>query len=84
MFLTKNYILLMHEKNNFIEVCKNLNTDLKIILLKYQNNCVGILSMMSNAARSFDILAINLSVYNYFNNLTKLFLSLYLTKFLDQ
>jgi len=40
--------------------------------------------MMSNAAKSFDILAINLSVYNYFNNLTKLFSDLYLTKFLDQ
>jgi len=52
-----------------------LKTDLKIILLDYQNNYVRI-SSMNNAARN--VLAINLSVlYNYFNDLTKLF-NLYL------
>jgi len=34
-----------------------LNTDLKIILLDYQNNFVGTLKIMSNAAKNFDIMA---------------------------
>jgi len=39
--------------------------------------------MISNAAKSFDILATSLNaLYNYFN-LTKLFSDLYLIKFLD-
>jgi len=47
--------------------------DLKIILLDYQNNFVGILKIMSNAAKTFDILATSLSVlHNYFNSSTKL------------
>jgi len=38
--------------------------------------------MMSNVAKSFDILAINLNIpYNYFNRPTKLFSNLYLAKF---
>jgi len=40
--------------------------------------------MTSNAAKSFDILAISLSVlHNYFNTLTKLFSDLYLAKVSD-
>jgi len=40
---------------------------------------------MSNVAKNFDILVNSLNVlYNYFDNLTKLFSDLYLTKFLDQ
>ena len=40
--------------------------------------------MMSNAAKCFDFLAISLSVlYNYSDGSTKLFLDLYLAKFLD-
>jgi len=40
--------------------------------------------MMSNAAKSLDILATSLSIlYNYFNGPTKLILNLYLVKFLD-
>jgi len=39
---------------------------------------------MSNTAKSFDILAISLSVLHYyFNGLTKLFSDLYLAIFLD-
>jgi len=39
---------------------------------------------MSNVAKNFDILATNLSVqHNYFDGSTKLFLDLYLIKFLD-
>jgi len=49
-----------------------LDTDLKIILLDQQNNFAGILKIMSNAAKNFDILATSLSVHNYFDNLTKL------------
>jgi len=57
--------------------------------LDYQNNFVGILKIMINAAKSFNILTINLSVlYNYFNDViilssTKLFSDLYPTKILD-
>ena len=40
--------------------------------------------MENNAAKSFDILITNWSVlYNYFDDSTKLFLNLYLIKFLD-
>jgi len=40
--------------------------------------------MMSNAAKSFDTLATNLSdLRNYFDSSTKLFSDLYLAKFLD-
>jgi len=46
---------------------------LKIILLDHQNNFVGALKIMSNAAKKFDILAINLIVlHNYFDSSTKL------------
>jgi len=37
------------------------STDLKTILLDYQNNYVGNSNMMSNVAKNFDILAISLS-----------------------
>jgi len=54
-----------------------LDTDLKIILLNLQNNFVGTLKKMSNAAKNFDILATSLSVLtiilivqqNYFSDL---------------
>jgi len=40
---------------------------------------------MSNAAKNFDVLAINLNVlHNYFDSAIKLFSDLYLTKFLDK
>jgi len=45
----------------------------KIILFDHQNNFVGAFKIMSNAAKNFDILEINLSVlYNYFGTSTKL------------
>jgi len=52
------------EKNNFAEIFKNLTkiTDLKIILLKHQNNYVEILSIMSNTTKNYDILAASLNV----------------------
>jgi len=57
----------------------NLDTDLKIILLGYQNY-VGRSSTINNA-RSFVILATSLSILcNYFV-LTKLFSDLYSAKF---
>jgi len=59
-----------------------LNTDLKLILLDHQNNYVGISSVMSNVAKSLNKPIISLSVlHNYFDNLTKQFSDLYLTKF---
>jgi len=69
--------LRIHGKNDFAEGFKILlDTDLKIILLNHQNNFVEILKIMNNAAKSFDSLAISLSVlHNYFNNSTKLLLS---------
>jgi len=55
-----------------------------MILLDYQNNYVGRLSNWWQCCKSFDILAISLSVlYNYFDSLTKLFSNLYLSEFLD-
>jgi len=67
-------ISFVHEKNDFAERFKILlNTDLKIILLDCQNNFVGTLKIMSNAAKNFDVLATSLSVvHNYFNSSTKL------------
>jgi len=49
-----------HGKNDFPEISKNLarDTNLKIILLDYQNNLDEILNMMNNTIKSFDILAI--------------------------
>jgi len=48
--------------------------------LDHQNNFVEILKITNNAAKNFDILAINLSVlHNYFHGSTKLlFLSVQL------
>jgi len=69
----------LHEKNEFAEVSKNLGTNLKIILLDHQNNCVGNSSMMSNSTKSFDILVTNSSVqHHYFDGPTELFLDPYL------
>jgi len=43
---------ILHGKNDFAEGFKILlNTDLKIILLDHQNNFVGTLKIMSNAAK---------------------------------
>jgi len=47
----------------------------------YQNNYGRNSSVMSRAAKSFNIIATNLRIlYNYFDNPTKLFSDLYLTK----
>jgi len=47
-----------HGKNDFAEGSKNLlDTNLKTILLNYQNNFVRTLKITSNAAKKFDILA---------------------------
>jgi len=76
--MSSNYyrVSYYYEENDFTKVFKNVvRTDLEIILLRHQNNYVGISSIMSNAAKSFDILATSLFVpHNYFNDLTKLFL----------
>jgi len=63
-----------HRKNDFAEGSKILlNTDLKIISLDHQNNFIGILKIISNAAKNFDILATSSSIlYNYFDRSTKL------------
>jgi len=74
------------EKNDFSEISKNntksifysknkiqLDTNLKIILQNCQNNYVERSSIMSNAAKSFDILTISLSVLHNYLALTKLF-----------
>jgi len=50
-----------------------LDTNLKIIFLEHQNNFVGTLKIMSNAAKDFNILATNLSVlHHYFDSSIKL------------
>jgi len=60
--------MFLHGKNDFAERSKILlDTDLKIILLDHQNNFVGTLKIMNNAAK-FDTLAISLSdIHNYFD-----------------
>jgi len=60
-----------------------LHTDPKIILLDHQNNFVGTLKIMNNAAKIFDILATSLSVlYNYFDS-SNFFSDLYPAKILN-
>jgi len=63
MELMMVYIWEYLEKNDFIEISKNLTryTDLKIILLDHQNNYVKNLIMI-NIAKSCDIRAISLSI----------------------
>jgi len=57
----------LHRKNDFDERSKILlDTDLKIILLDHQNNFVGTLKIMSNAAKNFDFT-------NWFEHFTQLF-----------
>jgi len=65
-----HYLLLYMERTSFAERSKILlDISLKIILLNHQNNFVGTLKIMSNAAKNFDILTINLSVlHNYFDS----------------
>jgi len=59
-----DFIFRLHKKNDFAEGSKILPvTDLKTILLDHQNNFVGILKIMNNVAKNFDILATSLSVY---------------------
>jgi len=50
-------VVCVHEKNDFERSKILLNTDQEIILLDYQNNFVGILKIINNAAKNFDILA---------------------------
>jgi len=71
----KRIICLIHGKNDFAERSKILlDTDLKIILWGDQNNFVGILKIMSNAAKNFDIPASSLNVLHiYFDNSKLLF-----------
>jgi len=59
-----------------------LDTDLKIIVLDYQNNFVGTLKIMSNAAKNVVILSARLSVLHYFDSSTNYFFYLYPTKIL--
>jgi len=57
----------LYEKNNFVKMLKNVDTDLKIILLNHQNSYI---KNSSNAAEKFDILATSLSALNnYFDSL---------------
>jgi len=75
--VTYNFLNLhkkLYEKINFTEISKILARYKKYILLDCQINYVRCSSIMSSAAKSFDILATNLSIlHNYFNALTKLF-----------
>lgn len=76
-------------RNCFTKVFKNLtlvslDTDLEVILLGHQNNYIGRSSVMSKAARYYDILATNFTVlHNYFVSTAKLFSGLHSAKFLD-
>jgi len=70
------------EKNEFAEGSKIL-LDLKIILLNHQNNFVGTLNIMNNAAKNFDVLATSLSVLIILIVQQNYFSDLYPTKILD-
>jgi len=64
MVLLKYLNISLHEKNDFAEKSKILlDTDQKIILLDCQNNFVGILTVMNNAAKNFDNLTISWAFY---------------------
>jgi len=60
-----------------------LEANLKIILLVHQNNFVGTLKIMSNAAKSFDILTISLTFYIIVLIVQYYFSDLYPVKILD-
>ena len=48
----------MHQKNHFTKISKNLDTDLKVILLDDQNNWVEhTLNVGDNVAKSLNIVA---------------------------
>jgi len=63
-------------KNGFVERSKVLlDIGQKITLSDRQNNFVGILKIMSNAAKNFDNLTTLSVLYNYFYFLSKIILS---------
>jgi len=64
---------LLHGKNGFAEVSKNLGTDPKIILLEHENNSVERFNVGDNAVKSFNILAASLDIHS-----KKYFLYLYI------
>jgi len=67
--------LILHEKNDFAE-------KRNIAGYRSENNFIGLLKIMSNAAKNFDNLATSLSVlHNYFDSSTKF--SPYPAKILD-
>jgi len=72
-FYNNTDYIILYGKKDFAEGSKILlDTDLKIILLDYQNNFVEILKITSNAAKNLDILATSLNVlHNYFDSLKK-------------
>jgi len=54
-------------RENFAKILLNTSKNLKIILLEHQNNFVGTLKIMNNAAKNLEILAISSSIlHNYF------------------
>jgi len=60
---------LLHRKNNFTEESKDLSIDIDLKIMLDQNNFVGILSMMNNAAKCCNILIINFVIlFNYFDD----------------
>jgi len=54
---TCNYI---HGRNDFVEISKNLDMDLKIILY-HQNNYVESSNIISKVVNNFDVLATSLN-----------------------
>jgi len=77
IFLSRN--CLKPGKNDFVEISKNLglDTNLKIVLLDYQNYYVGCSSSVKHSSNRLSIL------HNYFNSLMKLSSDLYLIKILN-
>jgi len=62
----------LHGRNDYWNIKIYLDTDLKIILLHYQNNYVECLNI-DKIAKSFNILATSWNVlHNYFDDLNKI------------
>jgi len=64
---------MLHGKNGFAEVCKNLAKYRTENNLDHQNNYVGRLSVDDNAVKCFYVLSTSLNVlHNYFDGLNQI------------
>jgi len=72
VFPMSNFVYILHGKNGFAEVSKNLAINLKIILSDHQNNYAEHF-VDDNTVKSCNILAVN--VLHYFDDINKIIFS---------